>query len=105
MKPELHIDKNTNVAFLDASEPAPNAKIRTFSVSDKLGLRSELLARVDVENGILLGLVIEDYKAFRKEIRVKYVAWHVERITELMLCSVRAIVSKEASHDHSLATV
>lgn len=105
MKPEIQIDKNTNVAFLDAAEPAPNAIIRTFSVSDQLGLRSQLLARVDVENNVLLGLVIEDYRSFRKEIRIKYVAWRIERIIELLLCSVNGIVCKEVSHGHRLAPV
>jgi len=107
MKPHVEIDKNTNVAFLDAVEAAPNAKIRMMPVSDQLGFRSQVVARVDIENNVFLGLVIEDYKAFRREIRMKYFAWRVEQIMVLLLCTVRGIVNQESAHDrqHRLASV
>ncbi len=104
MKSQFHIDKNTNVAFLDAAEAPKNAKIRRIAVSDQLGLRSQGMARVDIENDIFLGLMIENYAAFRREIRIKYLAWRLERILELLLCSVRGIVSQETAHGrHRLA--
>src|SRR5665213_3093275 len=105
MKPTLGIDKNTDVAFLDVEEAAPNAKIRMIDVSDQLGLRSQVMARVDIENKVFLGLMIEDYGTFRREIRMKYVAWRVERIMELIVSSVRGIVSQQAADDHLLAHV
>lgn len=99
------INKTTNVAFLDVAQAAPNAKIRVIDVSDAMGLRSQVLARVDTENKILLGLIVEHYKAFRSEVRRKYVAWHIERITELLLCSIRDIVTQPSNSDrHHLAT-
>ena len=105
MTPHFEIDKNTNVAFLDVSEPSENATIRVIEVSEKIGLKSRVLARVDIENKIVLGLVVEDYSAFRREIRLKYFAWRVERITELLLCSIRGIVSQQTTDDHQLAHV
>ena len=95
MKPTFQVDETTNVAFLDVAEALDNAKIRMISVSEFLGLKSQLLARIDTENEVVLGLVIEDYKAFRREIRVKYLAWHVERITELLLCKIRTILNEQ----------
>lgn len=105
MKPNFELDKNTDVAFLDVEEAAPNAKIRMIDVSDRLGLRSQVMARVDIENKVVLGLMIEDYRAFRREIRMKYVAWHVERIMELIVASVRGIVSQQTSDEHMLVHV
>jgi hypothetical protein len=63
------------------------------------------MARIDIENKVLLGLVIEDYKAFRKEVRRKYFAWHVERITELLSCSVKGIVFPQQAEEHQLAHI
>ena len=105
MKPHFEVDKNTNVAFLDVEEGTPNARIRVIEVSDQIGLSSRVMARVDIDNRVVLGLVIEDYKAFSREVRLKYFAWRVERITELLLCSIRGIVSQQAADDHQLAHV
>lgn len=109
MKPRIEIDKATNVAYFDVFDPQeerPDAKIRVFSVSDRLGFRSQVLARVDVENAEFLGLVIEDYKAFSREIRTKYLAWRVEKLIELILCTVKNMVSQEGPKDrHQLAHV
>jgi hypothetical protein len=97
MTSQLTYDRATKVAFIDVNEAAPNAKIRVISVSDMLGLRSEIRARYDAENDLLLGLIVEDYPAFRREIMIKYVAFRVEKIVELLVCSVRASLT----HDHS----
>jgi len=105
MKPNLEIDKNTDVAFVDVEEAAPNAKIRMIDVSEKLGLQSQVMARVDIENKVFLGLMIEDYSAFRREIRIKYVALRIEGIMELIVSSVRGIVSQQAEEKHLLAHV
>src|ERR1035438_711528 len=103
MKPTLEIDKNTHVAFCDVVDEIPsNAKIRMIDVSDQLGLKSQVMARVDIQNGIFLGLMIEDYPAFRREVMKKFVALHVERIMELIVSSVRGIVNvpQNTSDDH-----
>ena len=105
MTPSLEVDKNTNVAFLDVEEAAENAKIRMVEVSDKLGLRCQVMARVDIENNLVLGLMIGDYKAFRREIRLKYFAWRVERITELLAYSVKGIISQQDTDRHLLAHI
>ena len=97
MTSKLTYDKTTGVAFIDVNEAQENARIRVISMSERLGLRNEVMARFDDENDVLLGLIIEDYRAFRREIMVKYVAFRVERIVELILFSVKASVS----HDHS----
>lgn len=93
MTSQFTLDKNTNVAFIDVSEAAPNARIEVISVSDLLGLRSQVRARIDAENEVVLGLIIEDYPAFRRELRVKYVAIRVNRIIDLIVCSVRGSVA------------
>jgi hypothetical protein len=97
MTSKLTFDKTTGVAFIDVNEAQENAKIRVTSVSELLGLRNEVMARFDDENGLVLGLIIEDYRAFRREIMIKYVAFRVERIVDLIVCSVKASIS----HDHS----
>jgi hypothetical protein len=106
MKPHFEVDKNTNVAYLDVVEAAENAKIRVIDVSDQVGLRSQVMARVDIENKVVLGLIVEDFTAFSHEVRWKYLAWRVERIAVLLLCSVRNIGAlQQATDDHKLAHV
>jgi len=106
MTSQFTIDKNTNVAFIDVSEAAPNARIEVISVSDLLGLRSQVRARIDSENEVLLGLIVEDYSAFRREIMVKYVAFRVSKIIDLLVCSVSASVPHgNAEKRRSLAAV
>lgn len=103
MTHHFEINKSTNVAFLDVEEAAANAVIRVVHVSEMMGLRSQVQARVDMENRVVLGLIIEDYKIFRREVRMKYLAWHIERVTELLLCSIKSMVSKQSSDDRQLA--
>jgi hypothetical protein len=97
MTSHMTFDKTTGVAFIDVKEASLNARIRVISVSELLNLRSQVRARYDEESGALLGLIIEDYRAFRREIMLKYVAFRVERIVELFVCSVKGALS----HDHS----
>lgn len=105
MTSQITIDKNTGVAFIDVSEAAENAEIQVISVSDMLGLRSQISARYDADNGILLGLIIEDYQAFRREIMLKYVAFRVGKILDLLICSVSASLPRGAASRHRLAPV
>jgi hypothetical protein len=103
MKPRIEIDRATNVAYFDVCDPAEepaDSDIRVFSVSDKLGLHSQVLARVDVSRGVFLGMIIQDYKSFSREIRRKYLAWRIERLVELILCTVKSIVSNENPTEH-----
>jgi hypothetical protein len=109
MKTRVEIDKATNVAYFDVCDPAnepTDTRVRMVSVSSQLGLRSQVMARVDADRGVFLGLVVEDYKAFTREIRVKYLAWRVEKLVELLLCTVKSIVANDGSTErHRLAAV
>lgn len=103
MKPRIEIDRTTNVAYFDVCDPSEepaDSEVRVFSVSEKLGFNSQVLARVDIKRGVFLGLVIEDYKSFSREIRRKYLAWRIERLVELLLCTVKSIVANESSPEH-----
>ena len=90
MTSQLTLDKNTDVAFIDVREAAPNARIEVISVSDLVGLRSQVLARIDAENDVVLGLIIEEYSSFRRELMMKYVAFRVGRIIDLIVSTVMA---------------
>jgi hypothetical protein len=93
MKTELHHDKNTDVAYVDVC-PTPEGGVRidVIDVTEKLGFKTQVLARVD-EEGHLLGLIINDYSAFRRELRRKYWALAVERILDLLISKVRDLTS------------
>jgi hypothetical protein len=105
MKPRIELDKTTNVAFFDVEEAAQDAVIRVESVSDVLGLKCEVLVRVDIKNKIVLGLVIEDFRAFKREVRMKYLAWRVEKLIDLLICRVKSGFNFEsASNDGRLLT-
>ena len=97
MKPRIELDKTTNVAYFDVEEAAEDAVIRVESASDVLGLKCEVLVRVDVKNKKVLGVVIEDFRAFKREIRIKYLAWRVEKLIDLLICRVTSCFKFETS--------
>jgi len=107
MKPHFELDKTTNVAYFDVEEAAEDAVIRVKSASDVLGLKCEVLVRLDIKNKRVLGLVIEDFRAFKREIRIKYLAWHVEKLIDLLICRVKNGFNFEPSTNdsHLLAAV
>jgi hypothetical protein len=108
MKPRIEIDKSTNVAYFDVCDPTEersDTTVRVVSVSDLLGIQSEVLARVDGHTGAFLGLIIEDYSAFAREIRWKYLTWHVEKLMDLLVCKVKDFIASGDSKDqHMLAS-
>lgn len=94
MKTELHHDKNTDVAFVDVCpSPQEGLRIDVIDVTEQLGFRTQVLARLD-EEGHLLGLIINDYSAFRRELRRKYLTFAVERILDLIISKVREMTSR-----------
>ncbi|MGB6130507.1 MAG: hypothetical protein WCC14_09290 [Acidobacteriaceae bacterium] len=103
---ELTRNRETNVAYVDACEmPPKGTRISVIDVTEKLGLKTQVLARMD-ESGVLLGLIIEDYSAFKREVRRKYLALAVERLLELIVSKVRLLTAPEAApcpEHHQLA--
>lgn len=103
MTPHVTIttDKNTGVAYVDVAESRQDARIVVVSISERLGLRSEITARIEADSGKLLGLIVEDYSAFRREIMIKYVAFRVEKIVDLIVCSVKASLAVSEQSDNT----
>jgi len=99
MNPRIELDKTTNVAFFDVEEAADDAVIRVQSVSDVLGLKCEVLVRLDIKNKLVLGLEIQDFRAFKRELRMKYLAWRVEKMIDLLLCQVKGSFNFGSSPD------
>jgi len=83
----LHHDKTTDTAFIDIL-PRPNGRIDVMDVTDLLDLGTTVLARVD-EDGNLIGLTIENYNRFKREVMRKYWALKVDRIIGLLVERVR----------------
>lgn len=92
-------DKVTDVGFIDVAEASKDATIRVIDVTDDLGLKNQVLARIDVKNDVFLGIMVEDYPAFRRELHRKYVALKIEEIIDLMLGKLKATLSGQ----HQLA--
>ena len=85
----VNYDKVTGVAFVDVCANETAARVRIIDVSSELDLSCEVLARIDEQSGQLLGLIIEDYSAFKREVMKKYVAFAAERMMELIVSRVR----------------
>jgi hypothetical protein len=49
----------------------------------------------------VLGLEIQDFSSFKRELRMKYLAWHVEKMINLLLCQVKSAFNFESSPDSS----
>ncbi len=93
----LQHDKTTDVAFVDLSDAPKGSRIDVIDVSESIGLKTTVLGRFD-ENGKLLGLTIENYKQFRREVMRQYLALAVERIIGLLIDRVKASFS-DSNHD------
>jgi hypothetical protein len=93
-------DKVTNVGYLDVAEAAEDAKIRVVDVTDQLGLKTQVLARIDVKNEVFLGVIVEDYPAFRRELHRKFLAAKIEEIINLMMGKLKATFT--CHHDNEL---
>lgn len=100
MNPRIELDKTTNVAFFDVEDAAEDAVIRVQSVSDVLGLKCEVLVRLDIKNKRVLGLEIQDFSSFKRELRMKYLALRVEKMIDLLLCQVKSAFNFEYSRDN-----
>jgi hypothetical protein len=92
---QLNHDKTTDVAYIDVAEMASKARVRVIDVSEHVGLRCQVLARVDAETGEFFGLIIEDYSKFRREVMKKYVAFQVEKIIDLIVSKVKESLNSE----------
>jgi len=92
----LHHNKTTDVAFVDLL-PRPEGRIDVIDVSETLGVGTTVLARFDSE-GNLVGLTIENYKHFRREVMRRYLALAVDRIIGLMVDRVRSTFAHHGSH-------
>jgi hypothetical protein len=101
MKMTVVHDRVTNVGFLDVAEAAQDAKIRVVDVTEELGLKNQVLARIDVTNDVFLGIIVEDYPAFRRELHRKYVALKIEEIITLILSKLNASLSGQHHLAHA----
>jgi hypothetical protein len=84
----VHVNKTTDMAFVDILPAPTGGKIAVIDVSEILGIGTTVLGRFD-EDGNLLGLTIENYKHFRRELMRKYLALAVDRIIGLLVDRVK----------------
>jgi uncharacterized protein YuzE len=98
MRANVHHDKVTDVAYVDVCTDVPaDVRIDVQDVTDQLGMNTQVLARVD-ENGRLLGIVIQDYTAFKRELRRKYLALAVEKIIDLIVTKVLVLTTPSSGY-------
>lgn len=97
MKPALVYDKATDVAFFDVCEmPEAQVRVDVIDVTEMLGFTTQVLARVD-ENGHCLGLILQDFTRFKRELRRMYWPFKVDRLLELIVSKVREVISPRAA--------
>ena len=89
----LQHNKTTDMAFIDILPTPQGGRIDVVDVSDTLGIGTTVLARFD-EDGNLLGLTIENYRHFRREVRYKYLSFAVDRIISLLVEKVKSAFSQ-----------
>jgi hypothetical protein len=93
----MHHNKTTDMAFVDILPTPTEGKIKVVDVSDILGIGTTVLGRFD-EDGNLLGLTIENYKHFRRELMRKYLALAVDRIIGLLVDRVKNAFASQHSY-------
>lgn len=91
-------NKDTDVAFVDVCEAPQGVRICVVDVTEAIGFRTQVLARVDEDNQELLGLIIEDYPAFRRELMLKYQTARVKAVLETLVRTLKAGVGIGAHH-------
>ncbi|HUD23545.1 MAG TPA: hypothetical protein VMQ60_11940 [Acidobacteriaceae bacterium] len=95
----IHHNKTTDMAFIDIFPTPVEGKIEVIDVSDIIGIGTTVMARFD-EEGNLLGLTIENYKHFRRELMRQYLALAVDRIIGLLVDRVKSAFSNQHNvHD------
>lgn len=105
MKADLHYNRETDVAYVDVCvESSRHGRIDVIDVTQKLGLKTQVLARMS-EDGELLGLIIQDYPSFKRELRRKYLALAVEKLLDLLISKVRDFTSRHEEGSESTRLV
>jgi hypothetical protein len=93
MKTELHVNKETNVAYVDICPLPSEGQVHVADITDLVGVKTQVLARTS-DDGQLLGLIIDDYKAFKRELERKYRASAVELLLDLIAGNVCLLLSR-----------
>jgi hypothetical protein len=85
VKITMDYDRNTDVMFLDLCGEPPHARIEVFDIGDHVGFPGQVLARVDAENGMVYGITIQRYSAFKHKLMWGYRMASIRRALQLFV--------------------
>jgi hypothetical protein len=70
----LEHERNTDVMFADVRQPLPNVRIDVMDIGEIIGFPGQVHVRVQRagDETVLLGLIIQNYSAFKKRVARRY---------------------------------
>lgn len=83
-------EKHTDVAHVDLASPIPGSVVDAVDVGDDLGFPGQIVARLDRNHNVLLGVSIQNFSSFKKELRLEYGISSPQRALRLLINSLRA---------------
>jgi len=80
----------TDVMFVDVRPLDKGAHISVVDIGDSLGFPGQVQLRVDLENEVVYGIIIQNYGGFRRKLVRSYRMWSVQRAIELLIHTLLA---------------
>src|SRR5438874_9470409 len=95
-------EQHSDVVHVILCEPMEGAKINTISIGDRVGFPGLITARVDADRGILYGINIENYAAFKRTVRWRNHMLSLRKAIELIVLTLQAglCIEQKSTHDH-----
>jgi hypothetical protein len=86
----MDYDRSTDVMFLDLRNAPADAQIDVLDVGESIGFPGQVQVRVDSERGIVYGITIQRFSAFKRKIMWQYRMASIQRALQLLVNTLLA---------------
>ncbi len=93
-------EHHSDVVHVILCEAPAGARIDTISIGDRVGFPGLITARVDAERGILYGINIENFTAFKRKVRWQNHMLSLRKALELIVHTLQAGLCIEHKNDN-----
>jgi hypothetical protein len=89
-KMRMNFEPHGDIMFVDLCDAAPGDYVEVIDVGDQIGFPGQVQVRVNREKGILYGMTIQNFSAFKRRLFWKYKMASVHHALLFLLISLRA---------------
>lgn len=106
LKVHLQHESHTDVMYADLCSPASDADIEVIDIGIPFSFpEGQVLARFDNKNVVVLGLIIHDYRSFRRRLIWKYRVTSVARGIQFLINAARLSMQHDPPSSRSKAVL